>query len=114
MPPLHLDESGQIGVVAIHAVDPLDGDDDAAIVATEVSQEPIELVGVVVAKRPHAGLRGRRALHDAVVGQFVVEDEVAGAKEVGEERGVRAVAAGKHRGPLGADEGGQLHVELVE
>ena len=72
----------QIGIVAIHAVDALDRDDHTTVLRPQVAKQAIELLGVVVSKRPLAGLRRRRSLHDAVVGEFVVEDQVFGTEEV--------------------------------
>jgi len=85
-----------------------------AVAAAEVAEQAGELVGVVVAKRPLARGRGGGPPDDAVVGQFVVQDQVFGPEQVGEQRGVGAVAAGEDGGPLGAEERGQLPVELVE
>ena len=48
------------------------------------------------------------------MGEFVVEDQVFGTEEVAKHRGVGTVAAGKHHGPLGADELCQFGVEGVE
>ena len=53
-------------------------------------------------------------MHDAHVGEFVVEDQVAGPEEMGKYRRVSAVAARKHHGPLGSDKGGELRIEIVE
>jgi len=114
VPLLHLDEGRQIGVVTVHAVDALDRDHDPAVLAAEVAKQAIELMVIVVAKRPLASLGRRRPLHDAVVGQFVVEDQVFCAEEMTEERCVGAVAAWKHDGPLRADEGGELPVERLQ
>jgi len=111
---LHLDEPGKIGIVAVHAVDPFDRHDDAAIPGAEIAEEAVELVVIVVAEGPLPRLRGDRPLDDAVVGQFVVQDQVLCAEQVGEDRRIRAVAAGEHRRPLGAEKRGQLGVELVE
>ena len=111
---LDLDEPGQIGEVAIHAVDPLDRHDDAPVFRAEVAEEAVELVVVVVAEAPLARLRGDRSLNDAVVGQFVIEDQIFGAEEVVEDRGVRAVAAGEDGRALGAEERRQLPIEVVE
>ena len=69
---------------------------------------------VVVAEGARARLRRHRPLDNAVVGQFVVEDQILRPEEVAEEGGIRAVATGKHRRPLGSQERGQLRVELVE
>ena len=71
---LDLEEPRQIGVIAIHAVDPLDGDDDTPVFRAEVPQQAVELVVIVVAERALPRLRGPRPLDDAVVGQLVIED----------------------------------------
>ena len=55
--PLDLQKPGQIGVVAIHAVNTLDRDDHATVLRPQVAKQAIELLGVVVSKRPLAGLR---------------------------------------------------------
>ena len=111
---LHLDELGQIWVVSIHAVNTLDRHHDPLVLGPQVAEQAIELVGVVVTKRPPACLRCAGALHDAVVGQLVVENEIAGTEEVVEHGGIGAIAAGKYHGPLRADECRQFGVKLVE
>ena len=111
---LHLDELRQVGIVAVHAVDALDRDHHPLVLRPQIAKQAVELLVVVVTERTLAGLRGAGPLHDAVVGQFVVEDQVAGAEEMVEHRGVRAVAAGKHHGPLRAKEPGQFTIEFVE
>ena len=59
-------------------------------------------------------MRQEHALGDAVVGQFVVQDQVFRAEEVAEDGGVGAMAAGKDRGRFGADEPGDLLVQLLQ
>ena len=114
VPLLDLDEPRQVGVVAVHAVDALDRHYDPPILPAQVPQQSVELDMVIVAERSLARLRGGGPLHDAVVRQLVVEDQVARAEQVVEHRCVGAVAAGKHHGPLGADKVGQRGVEFVE
>ena len=93
VPLLHVDQLGQIGDVAVHAVDALDDDQHAAILAAELGQHPLGGLGVVVRERPPPRAGKDRPLDDAVVGQGVVQDEVARADEVADDRLVRGVAA---------------------
>ena len=53
-------------------------------------------------ERPAAGARQDRALHDAVVRQRVVQDQVAGAEQVADRRFVGAVAADEDDGGFDA------------
>ena len=111
---LDLKEPRQIGVIAIHAVDPLDRHDDAPVFRAEVAQQGVELVVIVVAERTLPRLRGPRPLDHAVVGQLVIEDQILRPEEVGEDRSVRAVAAREDRGRLGAEKRRQFPIEVVE
>ena len=79
---LRRDEFRQVGVVAVHAIDALDRDHHAAVLRPQVAQQAIELLVVVVAEGTPARLRGVGALHDAVVGQLVIEDQVALAEQM--------------------------------
>ena len=96
MPLLDLEELRQVGVVAVHAVHALDGHDDAPVPAPHVAQQLVQGAGVIVRKRPPRSLRQARALGDAVVGQFVVQDQVFLAEQVPKQRRVGAVPAGKY------------------
>jgi hypothetical protein len=71
-----------MSAVAVHAVYALDRHHHPLVLLTQVAEEAVELFVVVVTERTIARLRGTGPLHDSVVGQFVVEYQVAGAEEV--------------------------------
>ena len=93
VPFLDLDEPRQIGKVAVHAVDAFDGDQHAAILVPQFAQQLIERLPIVVRERPPPCAGKNRTLHDAVVGQRVVQDQIAGAEQVADRRFVGRVAA---------------------
>ena len=64
-------------------------------------------------ERPAAGAAKDRALHDAVVRQRVVQDQVAGAEQVADDRLVGRVAADEHDRVFGADEVGDAAFQLA-
>ncbi len=81
----------QVGVVAVHAVDALDGDQHAAIAVADAGEQRVERAPVVVGEAA-AGRAGEpRALEDRVVGQDVVDDQVARAHQVADRRDVGRV-----------------------
>ncbi|MNS19847.1 hypothetical protein D3C72_515730 [compost metagenome] len=88
-----LDEAGQVGVVAVHAVDPFQHDQDALELAAVVREQGVQGVGVVMGKRQPARARKLDALQDAVVDQFVVQHQVARAEQVADGGYVGGVAA---------------------
>ncbi len=110
---LDFDEPRQVGNIAVHAVHALDGDRHAAIGGPQLFQQLVERAPVVVREGPAAGARQHRALHDAVVGQRVVDDQVAGSEQVAERGFVGAVAADEDQRRVDADEAGQLGFELA-
>ena len=74
---LDVDEAREVGVVAVHAVDGFDGDEDAPEAVADARKERVERAPIVVGE-PAAGRAGQsRALEDGIVGKDVVDDEVA-------------------------------------
>ncbi len=114
MSPLHGQQPRQIGVIAVHAVDALDGDDHPPVVAAYLAEQLVDKIEVVVWKRSPRGLRQHGSLHDAVVRQFVVQNEIVRAEQMPEDRGIDTVAAGKRHGRIDAQEGGQALVQLFD
>ena len=112
VPLLDLDEPRQVGKVAVHAVDAFDGDQHAAVFAAELRQQLIERLPIVVREGPPPGA-GRSPLHDAVVGQRVVQDQVAGAEQVADRRFVGRVAADEDDRIFDAEEFGDRPLQLA-
>ncbi len=109
------DEIGQIGDVAVHAVDAFDDDEHAAILMAELGEEAIGLLPIVVCKRPASGAGKDGSFDDAVVGQCVVEDQVAGSEKVPDHGFIGGMTAGEGQGVFGSQEIGdcifQFHVD---
>jgi hypothetical protein len=97
---------GRSGIVAVHAVDALDGDQDALVVAADFGQHGVQGLPIVVRERAALGVGMDRALDDAVVSQFVVQDQIAGAEQVPDGGLVGCVAADEHHGVFRPDEAG--------
>ena len=104
VPLLDLDEPRQIGIVAVHAVDAFDRDQHAAIFAAQLREQLIERLPIVVRERPPPRAGQDAALDDAVVGQRVVQDQIARAEQVADRRFVRRVTADEDDRVLRADE----------
>ena len=88
---LDVDEARQVGVVAVHAVDALDRDEHAAVAVADAREEHVERAPVVVGEPAAGGAGEPRALENRVVGQDVVDDEVARAHQVPDGRDVGRV-----------------------
>ena len=85
VPPFDFDEPRQFGVVAIHAVQPFDRHDNTTMGAADVAQQLVDESGIVVRKRSAFRFRRERSLHDAVVGQFVIQNQVLGSEQVSQD-----------------------------
>ncbi|EXI67521.1 MAG: hypothetical protein AW07_04517 [Candidatus Accumulibacter sp. SK-11] len=89
---LDVDEARQLGVVAVHAVDAFEDDQHALEVCPLFSQQRFEACPVVVREGESAGAREADTLQNAVVHQFVVDNQVACSKQVADRRHVGRVA----------------------
>ena len=107
------DELRQVGEVAVHAVDALDHHEHAPILATDLGEELLGSVEIVVRERPAAGPGEHGTLQETVVGERVVEHEVAGADDVADHRLVRRMAADKRDRVFRAHEPGDFPLELL-
>lgn len=110
---LDLDEARQVGVVAVHAVDAFQHDEDAFELAALVVEDGVERFPVVVGEGQAARAGELDALQDAVVDQFVVQHQVARAEEVADGGDVGGVAADEGDGVVHAVEGGDLGFEFA-
>ena len=88
---LDVDEARQVGVVAVHAVDALDRDEHAAVAVADAREKHVERAPVVVGESAAGGAGEPRALENRVVGQDVVDDQVARAHQVPDGRDVGRV-----------------------
>ena len=116
VPPLHLDELGQIGEIPVHAVHALDGDQHAAVLVPVLPQKLVRRPPVVVCKRPSPGAGKQGSLENAVVVQGILQDQVAGPEQMANHAFVGGVPGHHRDGVFGAQQtrecGFQLAVEL--
>src|SRR5690606_33235729 len=99
--------------VAVHAVDTLDDDHRAAVFAPHFGQHALAGGRVVVGERAALGSGEDAALHQAVVGQLVVQDQVARVHQVADGGLVGRVAADKADRRLGTYELGNGVFQLT-
>ena len=92
-PFLEGDEPGKIAKVAVHAVEAFGDDQDALVAIADRFQQRIERGEVVVREGSAFRARQMRAGDNAVVGERVVNDEVARTDEGADRRHVRRVPA---------------------
>lgn len=111
--PLDLDEAGQVRVVAIHAVDAFQHDEHALELMALLIEQVVERAPVVVRERQPPGAGELYALQNAVVDQFVVQDEVARAEEVADGRHIGGVAAHEGDGVIHAVQASDLDFQFA-
>jgi hypothetical protein len=111
---LELDDPGEAGLVAVHAEDAVHGDEDAldALVAG-LTEPALQVLQVVVPEGADLAAGHAAAVLDAAVGVLVQDRPVAGAEEGGDDAHVGVVAGAEDGGGVGAEERGQLPLELV-
>ena len=106
---------GRSGIVAVHAVHAFDGDQHAAIFVAQLASSRSRPRQSLCGKARRRAPRQNRALHDAVVRQLVVQDQIAGAEQVADGRFVRGVAADEDDRVFDAEESAmvlfQFHVD---
>ena len=106
-------QRGQIGEVAVHAVDALHGDEHPPVPAGVLAQEAGQIVEIVVGERAAVRAGQPDALQDAVMRQSVVQREVARAQQVSEHADVRRVPAHHGQGRRCAEMPGDLVLEFL-
>ena len=112
LPPLlDGDEAREIAEIAVHAVQPFRDNEHALVAVADRFQQRIERVEVVVGERAALGLRQLRAHDDAVVGERIVDDEVARAEEGADRRNVGGVPADERQACLLAVVAGERRLE---
>ena len=109
----HLDEAGQVGEVAVHAVKAFDGDQHALVAAANLAQQLVQALPVVV--RKGAPLRAGKldALQDAVVDQCVVNDQILGAEQIADAGYIGGMAADEDDAVLDAVKIGQRGLQIA-
>ena len=96
-PGLHCDQRREVADVAIHAVVPLRDDQHPLISAPDRLQHRVERRDVVVRERAPLCARQLCAHDDAVVGERIVDDEIARADQGADCRHVGGVSADKRQ-----------------
>ena len=88
---LDFDKTREVGKVAVHAVDAFDRDQHAAEAVADAGEQRVERAPVVVREATARRAGEPSALQDRVVGEDVVDDEVARAHQVADRRDVGRV-----------------------
>ena len=107
------DELGQFGEIPVHAVDALDHDQHPAVLPAHLGQQLLGRIEIIVRKRPPPGTGEHGSLEEAVVGQAVVQHEVARSNHVADHRLVRGMSADERHRILGADEPGDFTFQFL-
>ena len=89
------------GNVAVHAVHALGDDEHLGVLIAAGAENGLERGGVVVREGAALGVREARALVDGIVRERVIDDEIALAAEVADDRHVRGMPADENNGVLG-------------
>lgn len=117
-----LDYVSQLGDVAVHAIDALDGDEDVGLPGPEAApgfslcelgQDGIEARGAVVGKAQRPGPSEADAVVDTGVYQLVEDDDIAGLRRAAEEPGVGGEARVEEQASRRAVKGGNLALERL-
>ena len=110
---LYLQQSRQVGGVAVHAVKAFDDDQHMAKILALLVQQMFEMVVIVVAEFNDLGVRAVGAGDDAVMRQFVDENSVALAHQPGDRRDIGEIAGDQRQRALEAQELGDLRLERL-
>lgn len=89
------------GNVAVHAVHPLGDDEHLGVLIAAGAENGLERGGVVVREGAAFGVGEARALVDGIVRERVIDDEIALAAEVADDRHIRGMSADENNGVLG-------------
>ena len=108
-----LQEAWQFGEVSIHAVDALDGDQNAAIAVAHFGQQDVEGLPVVVGKGATRSAGEHGALDDRVMGQNVVEDQIVRPEQVADAGDVGGMAGDEDDRGRGGQESGQGLLQIT-
>src|SRR5262249_44377397 len=112
VPFLDLDEARKIRNIAMNAVDPLDGNQNSAVSAPHLAEQRVQGSPVVVGKGPPRGPGQDTPLHDAVVDERVVNDQILRAKQMTDGGHIGRMPADVDDAILGSKEARQLRLEL--
>ena len=107
------DEFWHIAEVAVHAVHALDRHQHAAVPVPDLGQRSVERFVVVVWKRTPLCTGEQRTLHDAVVGQRIVDDQIFRADQMADRRFVGRVSADHQDRILHPDPTGNAFFQLT-
>ena len=110
---LDFDEARQVGVVAVHAVDAFQHDQDAFELMALLLQDRVEGFPIGMGEGQAARAGQLDALQDAVVDQLVVQDEIAWAKQITDGGNIGRVTADKGDCVVDAVEGGDFGFEIA-
>mgnify|MGYP006978591752 FL=1 len=89
------------GNVAVHAVHALGDDEHLGVLIAAGAENGLERGGVVVREGAALGVGEARALVDGIVRERVIDDEIALAAEVADDRHIRGMPADENNGVLG-------------
>jgi len=101
MPPRHRDKGGEVRHIAIHAVMSLDDEEGTAVARPRLGQRLVGRLGIEVAKRDAPRARQHRALHDAVVNERVMHDDIIAPEQMADHGHVRRMTANQRDAVLG-------------
>lgn len=89
------------GNVAVHAVHALGDDEHLGVLIAAGAENGLERGGVVVREGAALGVGEARAFVDGIVRERVIDDEIALAAEVADDRHIRGMSADENNGVLG-------------
>ena len=90
-----LDEFRQVRVIAVHAVESFNRDQDTAILTSNFSENLVELAMIIVFEGAASSPAEHRPLNDRIVGKGIVNDQIAGAEEMPNDRFICRVTSWK-------------------
>ena len=110
---LRLDQPRKVGDIAIHAVEALGDDQRIAVIGALFAQKKIQMVEIIVAKNDGFGRRAFGPAHNAIVRQFVDEQRIVRAKDMGNRRHIGEIAADQRQSLLDAEEFGEARLQIM-
>ncbi len=108
-----LDEAGEIGDVAVHAVEAFRDDQDVLEVGAPLAQQKIQMVEIVVAEEHVSEAALLEPLTMLLCGQFVEEETVARSHDMRDDGDIGQIAADERQGRFRAEKCGERGFKMM-
>jgi hypothetical protein len=110
---LHLDETGKVWEISVHAVETLDNDADSFVLMAGALENAVQGLPIIVGKGKTLCTGEARTFHGAIVDEGIMNDEIAGTEQVAERCDSRGVSADHGQAVISSVKRGKLLFEIA-